>query len=144
MAAIVRMNYIHSRWRQAGKIKDDDMLYTLELPRWVNLHDWRRLTDLELCACGTLWKSIGDAMQISYINLPSYRTGWRDGLHWLDEINEWGMRYEEAHMVPSRTNQQLCDALFSSILMDMSPQTQNMYKQIVAVLLGPRLRSTIM
>ena len=149
MSAIARMNYLHSGWQKAGKIRDDDMLYTLSLfalepPRWINRHDWRCFTELELCACGTLWKSIGDAMQISYAKLPSYEVGWRDGLHWLEEMNEWGMEYEEAQMVPALTNQQLCDGYFKSILVDMPLRFQNIGKQIVAVLLGPRLRKAMM
>jgi hypothetical protein len=54
-AAIARMNYLHSRYQKAGKISNDDMLYTLslfvlEVERWVGLYEWRSLTPLEICA----------------------------------------------------------------------------------------------
>lgn len=53
--AIARMNYLHSRYQKAGKISNDDMLYTLslfvlEVERWVGLYEWRSLTPLEICA----------------------------------------------------------------------------------------------
>jgi hypothetical protein len=49
------MNYLHSRYQKAGKISNDDMLYTLslfvlEVKRWVGLYEWRSLTPLEICA----------------------------------------------------------------------------------------------
>ena len=147
--AIARMNYLHSRWQRAGKIKEDDMLYTLSLfalepSRWVNRYEWRKFTDLELCACGVFWKSAGDAMQISYAKLPSAKEGWRDGLHWLEELECWGTQYEEAHMVPSDTNQKLSDAYFTSILPDLTPSTRNACKSFASVLLGQRLRKAFM
>ena len=55
IGAIARMNYLHSRYQKAGKISNDDLLYTLslfilEVERWVRLYDWRTLTPLEMCA----------------------------------------------------------------------------------------------
>lgn len=69
--AIARMNYLHARYQKSGKITNDNLLYTLSLfalepSRWVTKYEWRDLTDLELCACGTYWKAMGDAMGISY------------------------------------------------------------------------------
>jgi hypothetical protein len=54
-SAIARMNYLHGRYQKAGKISNDDMLYTLslfvtEVDRWVGLYEWRTLTDMENCA----------------------------------------------------------------------------------------------
>lgn len=54
-AAIARMNWLHGRYQKAGKISNDDMLYTLslfvlEVPRWVNQYEWRTLTPMETCA----------------------------------------------------------------------------------------------
>jgi hypothetical protein len=53
--ALARMNYLHGRYQKAGKISNDDMLYTLslfvlEVERWVGLYEWRSLTPLEICA----------------------------------------------------------------------------------------------
>lgn len=53
-AAISRMNYLHGRYQKAGKISNDDLLYTLslfilEVERWVRVYDWRELTPMEKC-----------------------------------------------------------------------------------------------
>ena len=54
-AAIARMNYLHSGYQKAGKISNDDLLYTLSLfalepKRWINRFEWRQLTNMEVCA----------------------------------------------------------------------------------------------
>jgi hypothetical protein len=54
-SAIARMNYLHGTYQKAGKISNDDMLYTLslfilEVEKWVRMYDWRTLTPLEMCA----------------------------------------------------------------------------------------------
>lgn len=56
--AIARMNYIHSRYQKAGKISNDDLLYTLsvfitEPITWVEKYEWRKVTEMEKCALGT-------------------------------------------------------------------------------------------
>jgi hypothetical protein len=52
-AAIGRLNYLHGHYIKAGKITNDDMLYTLSLfmtqPReWVERYEWRKFTELEV------------------------------------------------------------------------------------------------
>ena len=58
------MNYLHGRYIKAGKISNDDMLYTLSLfvlepIRWTAKYEWRCVTDLERCAMGMCWKDLG-------------------------------------------------------------------------------------
>ena len=148
VAAIARMNYLHGLYRKSGKIKDSDMLYTLsvfalEPRRWVNTFEWRKMTEVEICACGTYWKAMGDAMEISYDVLPSCEEGWQDGLHWLRELEEWSIRYEEVCMVPAEPNHRLADAHLSLLFMNLSDQLMDMGKKTVAVLLEPRLRNAL-
>jgi hypothetical protein len=57
---VARVNFLHGRYRRAGKISDDAMLYTLSLfalepGRWVARYDWRPLSDVEKCAMGIFW-----------------------------------------------------------------------------------------
>lgn len=59
---------------------------------------------------------MGDAMEITYEQLPSSGKGWQDGLHWLQEVEEWSHSYEEGHMVPADSNRQVADALFNALL----------------------------
>lgn len=143
------MNYLHSRYQKSGKILESDMLYTLSLfalepARWVGKHEWRSLTEVELCACGTYWKAMGDAMSISYEKLPSHGKGWTDGLHWLEEIREWSIKYEDNHMVPAATNQQLANAHLDLLFFNLAPGLTSIAKRVVAVLLGERLRQAMM
>ena len=147
--AIARMNLLHAPYRKAGKISNDDMLYTLSLfalepARWVKRYEWRELTELELCACGTYWKHMGDAMQISYTNLPSSAAGWQDGLHFLYEVEAWSADYGQAHMVPALTNKQLADSHLEILCVNSPTRLLGPCKKIASVLLGEQLRKAMM
>jgi len=55
---MARMNYIHSRYQKAGKISNNDMLYTLsvfitEPISWVDKYEWRVMSDAEKNALAT-------------------------------------------------------------------------------------------
>lgn len=57
ISGIALMNYLHGRYIKAGKISNDDMLYTLSLfvlepIRWTAKYEWRTVTDFERCAMG--------------------------------------------------------------------------------------------
>ncbi|KAJ5126593.1 hypothetical protein N7448_007372 [Penicillium atrosanguineum] len=89
--SLARTRFLHSGYRASGKILDSDMLYALALfalqpIQFINRYEWHTLSDLERCAIGTFWKSIGDTLGISYEVLPSGVAGARDGLHWLEEL----------------------------------------------------------
>jgi len=99
---------------------------------------------MELCACGTFWKSMGDAMMISYTDLPFSKTGWQDGLHWLEEIREWSLTYENSHMVPAITNKQLAESHLNVLFFNLSEIYITIGKSLVTVLLGERLRKAMM
>ena len=147
--AIARMNYIHSQYQKAGKIHNDDMLYTLSLfalepARWVGKYEWRELTNLELCACGAYWKSMGDAMDISYKGLSSSAEGWEDGLHWLEEVKSWSEDYEDHRMKPAATNMQLADTELGVICVNVPSRLLGICKRFLSVLLGDKLRKAMM
>lgn len=110
----------------------------------INRYEWGCFTDLEVCATGTYWRSMGDAMDISYEDLPSYKDGWNNGAHWLGELSDWGAQYEKAHMVPAQTNRQCGDSFLQSILPGFAPIYQDTLKEVASVLLGERLRNAMM
>ena len=87
---------------------------------------------------------MGDAMEISFTKLPSFAKGWKDGLHWLDEVRTWSDRYEEAHMVPANTNRKLTDSQFDYILPNLPATYKDRCKQLAVALLGDRLRRSVM
>ncbi len=86
---------------------------------------------------------MGDAMEISYANLPSSAKGWQDGLHWLEEVKEWSDQYEEMHMVPADTNKQLADSQIDYLLPKWHARYRDPCIRMIVVLLGDRLRRSM-
>lgn len=150
--AIGRMNYIHSQYQKAGKIVNDDLLYTLALfagepVRWIDQYEWRKLEDFEKCAIGTFWKAIGDAMNIGYENLRSggeEGQGWIDGLQWLDELKEWSAAYEKRFMVPDQNNRKTAEQTVAILLYSMPVFVKPYGRRIVSALMDDRLRTAMM
>lgn len=83
-------------------------------------------------------------MMISYSELPSCTAGWQDGLHWLDEIRDWSIRYEEKHMVPASTNKQLASSHLDVLFVNLPDRIMEIGKKGVTVLLGGRLQRAFM
>ncbi|KAI9725360.1 MAG: hypothetical protein M1828_003210 [Chrysothrix sp. TS-e1954] len=142
--AITRMNYLHENYIKAGKITNSSLLYTLsvfalEPLRWVSRYEWRQLSDVEICASGTYWKAIGDAMKISYDEHPPLEDC-ASGLQWITEIRAWSEEYERQHMVPADTNSQLANAHLDVIFVNLPPVISTLGKRVVSVLVGERLR----
>ncbi|KAI9698961.1 MAG: hypothetical protein M1836_003150 [Candelina mexicana] len=147
--AIGRMNYIHSVYQSAGKISNEDLLYTLSLfalepIRWIKLYEWRELIDMEQAAIGTFWKGIGDEMSIDYSELRSAKSGWRDALHWLDDVHEWSQAYENRCMLPHVNNKQTADETTKLLLYLVPYRFRAVGKHIVSVLMDDRLRGAMM
>ncbi|KAM5479319.1 hypothetical protein McanCB56680_005641 [Microsporum canis] len=148
-AAFARLNFLHSHYQKAGKISNDDMLYTLavlalEPKRWIEQYEWRKLNEMELCAFGTFWKSAGDAMGISYECLPSYKSGFTDGLHWLDELAIWVEAFESQHMVPDTNCNLVADHTTDLLNYTLPKPLHNAGKKCITVLLDERLRKAMM
>ncbi|KAI1087007.1 hypothetical protein F5B19DRAFT_497803 [Rostrohypoxylon terebratum] len=69
--AMGRTRAIHAAYRKAGKVREDDMLYTLaalatQPVRLINTWEWRSLTDDELSAIGMLYRGLADAFDIDW------------------------------------------------------------------------------
>lgn len=147
--AIARMNWLHERYRRAGKIKDEDMLYTLSLfvlepMRWTERFEWRALSDLERCALAVYWKNLGEVMDIPYDVLPSARSGWKDGLHWLEELEAWSKAYDVQNTVPDGHNRTLALATIKIGSTNVPRIFHGVGLQFVAALLDQRLRRAMM
>ncbi|CAE6999693.1 hypothetical protein P3342_001071 [Pyrenophora teres f. teres] len=145
IGGIALMNYLHGRYRKAGKISDEDMLYTLSLfvlepIRWTANYEWRDVTDFEKCAMGVYLKDLGEKMEISYGGLPSASEGWRDGLHWLGELESWSLEYEMRCMVPAETNAVLARTTLGVALFNVPVCLRPSGVRMVSALLGTRLR----
>lgn len=99
LQAIARVNFLHDRCRKAGKILNQDMLYTLgdammEMFRVVDIHEWRKLTDVERCAINVFHQNFGEALEIDFTVLPSSSQGWENGLHFSRELAHWTEQYQ--------------------------------------------------
>lgn len=146
--ALARMNYIHSRYQKAGKISNDDLLYTLsvfitEPVSWVEKYEWRSMNEMEICAIGTFWKSIGDAMGIEYAGHLA-RSEWLDGLEFYEDIKAWAENYETKFMVPAKPNKITADELIPLLLFYLPQQLHPAGSHLVGVLMGDRLRAAMM
>ncbi|KAJ6015935.1 hypothetical protein N7540_010526 [Penicillium herquei] len=147
--AIARTKFLHQGYRASGKILEDDMLYTLSLfalepIRFVKTYEWREMSEMERCASGTYWKSLGDALGISYEALPSGQSGFRDGLQWLEEISFWSERYEEQHMKPHSRNKEIADKTIDVLVYYLPGFMKPLGVYFASFLMDDRLRTAMM
>ncbi|KAL8944082.1 MAG: hypothetical protein Q9216_000673 [Gyalolechia sp. 2 TL-2023] len=148
LEAIARMNYIHSLYQKSGAIRHDDMLFTLSLfalepIRWIERYEWRNLEAFERCALGVFWKSIGDAIEVSYEKLRSAEEGYRDGLDWLDDLAEWSQHYEKEHMLPHIDNKKTANETVAILLWKVPRRLKPFGEQVVSTLMDDRLRTAM-
>jgi hypothetical protein len=154
-SAIARMNWLHGEFQKPsnGRISNDDMLYTLSLfalepVRWTTRYEWRALTDLEICAIGTFWKSLGDAMAISYADLVpssgSSKPVFESGLDWFHAIEAWSDAYEARTMVPHPANKRTADVTTNILLYDVPSSARPFGRKVVSALMDPRLRAAML
>lgn len=148
ISGIALKNFLHNRYTKAGKISNDDILYTLSLfmlepIKWARKYEWRRVSDLEMCAMGVYWRDLGESMKISYDRLPSAKDGWKDGYHWLTDVERWSMAYEAQNMVPAETNAKLGRATFDVALFNVPVFLKPYGYSIASDLLEHRLRTSM-
>jgi hypothetical protein len=148
--ALARLNCIHAKYVASGRISNDDLLYTLALfarepERWIQRHEWRRLSDVERCAMGVFWKTVGDAMDIDMGPLPARAAGgeWRDGLHWLEDISDWADRYEEDRMLPHEANAAVARQTTAILLWNVPRRWKPLGVQAIGALMDQRLRTAM-
>lgn len=142
--AVARMNHLHSPYQKSGKITNRDLLYVLwasmaEPIRFMQLYEWRALTDMEVAAIGTLWKYIGDMMQIDYA-AELGRSSWHDGIDFLENVTEWAYRYEDGAMKRLPEVQKLGEVLLDLFLTSYPVFVRPVIYKGVLVLMGDRMR----
>lgn len=74
-----------------------------------------------------------------------FRTGgFRDGLHWLDEITAWSQAYEARAMVPDQKNRDTADQT-TAILTYMLPEPlKHIGLKFVSYMMDDRLRRAML
>ncbi|EEY20995.1 conserved hypothetical protein [Verticillium alfalfae VaMs.102] len=149
LKAIARMNYLHAPYKAASKISNEDFLYTLstcvtEPIRFMRLYEWRALTDAEVCALGTFWKAIGDAMDIRYDGYLDRAGAWRDGIDFAEDITAWAKTYELQAMKPSRSNIKPSRELARLMIWHVPGFVKPFAVHVLTVLMGDRVRDAFM
>ncbi|RAQ67922.1 hypothetical protein COH21_013020, partial [Aspergillus flavus] len=138
--AFARMNYIHSRYRKACKILNEDMLHTLgfavvDLFRSIEKYEWRQLTDVEKCAVGVFYRSMGEAMEIPFNLVPSGKAGFTDGIHFAQELCDFTVEYEKTAVKPTQST-----FLISRRLMDLETANYpSIFRPVVERIYATRL-----
>lgn len=146
-------------YQKAGLIKDEDLLYTLALLAWLPIrfierYEWRSLTTTEAMAAGVFWKSLGDAMNLSYAPLPSAPPNdgvtprsagsWKSGLHFLGELRDWSERYERESMVPHELNHKAAIGTERILLYGLPRCFTGVGRQGLSAVMDDRLREALM
>ncbi|OLN83312.1 hypothetical protein CCHL11_03129 [Colletotrichum chlorophyti] len=147
-AAVARMNFLHTRYRKAGKITDNDLLHTLgdglaEVLNVVDREEWRKLTDVEKCAIGIFHKNLGEDMGIPFDPLPSSKDGWRDGLHFAMELRDWTVGYEEEVARPTETNDQYVRVYVDSAVSSLPRPLRNTLRKLLGADLDDVMRTSL-
>lgn len=145
------MNYLHSKYVTAGQISNADLLYTLaacitEPTRFIAAYEWRPLNDLERCALGVFWMSLGDAMGIEYAGYLAKGAdrSWRDGIDFADDITAWALRYEIDAVRPDPINVTPSRRLTAMLLQLLPAPLQPFATEALTVLMGQRMRDAFL
>lgn len=99
---------------------------------------------MESCAIGVYWKSLGDAMDISFDGLRCSSRGdgrgWADGLGFLDDLHDWGVRYGRENMRAASSNRVVAEMIVEHRLESVLAMFRKPVRNLVASLLEDRLR----
>ncbi|KAJ3513538.1 hypothetical protein NM208_g15175 [Fusarium decemcellulare] len=142
--AVARMNYLHAPYIKSGKILQEDLLYVLyasmaEPVRFLAQYEWRKLTDMEVAALATMWKYVGDMMEIDYKTLLQ-KEEWVDGLEFFEDVSRWGENYEDENLRPLQEVRDLGQVLMDLLLQSHPKIASPLAHPAACVLMGPRLR----
>lgn len=113
-------------------------------PFYHRLHIQGTFAHSKLYCSGTHWKSVGDAMGISYDDLAHGPNSFKDGYEFYEDIRKWSEVYEEKHMVPDRYNHKLAEETTRILLVNVPSIAIPYLKPAVTTLMDDRLRVAMM
>jgi len=140
---------MHAGYRRAGKIIDNDMLYTLSLfalegMRWVRRYEWREASGLEWCALGVRWVCAGCVLEGDMeIEFECAGRGGRNGLEWHCALERWSVEYEKKHMESSSSNHKLAVATMQLLGDGLSKPVMGIANAVFGYLMDPQLRQVM-
>ncbi|KAM0255728.1 hypothetical protein ACHAQJ_005482 [Trichoderma viride] len=144
-SSIARTNFMHNPYLQSGKIMNEDMLYVLfdnmyEPVRFMRLYEWRELLDMEIAAFTTVWKYLGDMMEIDF-KTELGKDEWKDGIEFFDDMVIWAKELQMKHLDPSPSISKLGTILRDLLLSAYPEFMRRPLNKIFMVLVGERLRN---
>ncbi|EHK15613.1 uncharacterized protein TRIVIDRAFT_74437 [Trichoderma virens Gv29-8] len=142
--SVARTNFLHNPYRQSGKIRNEDMLYVLfesmyQPIRFMRLYEWREMADMEVAAVAMFWKYIGEMMEIDY-EAELGKNQWKDGIEFLEDVEQWAIEYENKHLGPSPDIAKLGQVLVDLLLSAYPAFSREPGYKILMVLMGERMR----
>ncbi|KAK4499735.1 hypothetical protein PRZ48_007921 [Zasmidium cellare] len=150
-AALSRTNYIHQQYQKAGLIKNDDLLHTLALLAWLPVRfiqrwEWRELDEAEIYAVGVYWKSIGDAMSISYEPMENFGTPGpaKDGIEFMEKLRVWSEQYEVDNMKAHPLNAKAVEETEVVLLYGMTGSFRHIGRKALSAAMDERMRNALM
>ncbi|KAH7353175.1 hypothetical protein BKA66DRAFT_475816 [Pyrenochaeta sp. MPI-SDFR-AT-0127] len=146
--AVARMNYLHARYRKAGKILDTDLLHTLgdgalEIIHVIDKQEWRTLSDVEKCAIGVFHYNLGEDLEIPFTPLRSSKVGWQDGLHFVAELIEWTKEYEGQVATPTTTGDQYVRVYVDSATRKLGKTSTTFLRKVIGSDLDDTMRRSL-
>lgn len=143
--SIARTNFMHNPYLQSGKIKNEDMLYVLfdnmyEPVRFMKLYEWRELSDMEVAAFATVWRYLGDMLEIDF-KAELGKDEWKDGIEFFDDMVIWAKDFQMKHLEPSASITNLGETLRDLLLSAYPEFMRGPMNKILMVLVGERLRN---
>jgi hypothetical protein len=138
------MNYLHAPFIKSGKISQEDLLYVLyasvsEPVRVLNQYEWRQLDDMEIASIATVWKYIGDMMNIDYRSVLQ-KEKWTDAIEFLEDVSSFASEYEDKYMRPMKEVHALGQILMEMLLQSYPAFARPLGYPMACVVMGNRLR----
>ncbi|TEY26690.1 hypothetical protein BOTCAL_1183g00020 [Botryotinia calthae] len=161
LEAITKIKAIHACMRKSGVASEEDMLYTLatlatQPVELVRRYEWRDLNDVELCAVGTLYRGISDALEIDYchfLNLQNLNQLQKDtppeqdhvpsGLKFYDTLQSWQSSYESKNFAYTPSTQLLATTGTDFLLCSVPSLLKPFFISALSTLMDPPLRSAV-
>lgn len=107
--------------------------------RFINQYEWRTLTDMETAALGTMWKYVGDMMNMDYKRVLQKDT-WVDGIEFIEDITRWAEGFEDEKLRPMAEVKELGQVLMDMMLQSHASIASPIIYSAACVLVGDRLR----
>jgi 4-hydroxybenzoate polyprenyltransferase len=158
LQAITRTKAIHKNMRQRGVATEEDMLFTLatlatQPVELIRRYEWRALTDVELCAIGTLYRGIGEALEIDYSalfaishssNEKTSSANSSSGLQFYHALHHWQTSYESRAFTYTPDTNLLATTAMNFLLCSIpSKILRSFCISVLTVLMDLPLRSAI-